>query len=125
MKNKILVVFAVAVCGVAAGTAETVQARYVRLTVTASRPAPSQPPFYGGRSWQICDWTLLRGGKALGWDGAVIKRAREAKGRDDDGWRAEFIRLVETAQLLRDHPNGPSRSDSPDIAVDPGFDALD
>ena len=49
---------------------------------------------------------------------AVIKRAREAKGRDDDGWRAEFIRLVETAQLLRDHPNGPSRSDSPDVDVD-------
>ena len=52
--------------------AETVRARYVRLTVTASRPAPAQPPFYGGRSWQICDWTLLRGGKALGWNGAKV-----------------------------------------------------
>ena len=52
--------------------AETVRARYVRLTVTASRPAPAQPPFYGGRSWQICDWTLLRGGKELGWPGAKV-----------------------------------------------------
>ena len=52
--------------------AEIVKARYVRPTVTASRPAPAQPPFYGGRSWQICDWTLLRGGKALGWDGAKV-----------------------------------------------------
>ena len=33
---------------------------------------------------------------------AVIKRAKGAKGRDDDGWRAEFIRLVESAQLMED-----------------------
>ena len=65
--------FALVVLIVVGGAeAETVKARYVRLTVTASRPAPSQPPFYGGRSWQICDWTLLRGGKALGWDGAKV-----------------------------------------------------
>ena len=50
------VVFALAALIVVGGAeAETVKARYVRLTVTASRPAPSQPPFYGGRSWQICD----------------------------------------------------------------------
>ena len=29
----------------------------------------------------------------------VLKRARSAKGRDDEGYRAEFIRLVEAAQL--------------------------
>ena len=52
--------------------AEPVKARYVRLTVTASRPAPAQPPFYGGRSWQICDWSLLRSGKELGWTGAKV-----------------------------------------------------
>jgi formylglycine-generating enzyme required for sulfatase activity len=52
--------------------ADTAKARYVRLTVTASRPAPAGPPFYGGRSWQICDWTLMRGGKALGWSGAKV-----------------------------------------------------
>jgi hypothetical protein len=28
-------------------------------------------------------------------------RARAAKGADDNGWRAEFIRLVETAELLK------------------------
>jgi len=33
---------------------------------------------------------------------AVIKRAKGAKGLDDDGWRAEFIRLVESAQLMED-----------------------
>jgi Ca-activated chloride channel family protein len=30
----------------------------------------------------------------------VIARAKQAKGRDDDGYRAEFIRLVEQAELL-------------------------
>ena len=30
---------------------------------------------------------------------AVLKRARGAKGKDDEGYRAEFIRLVEAAQL--------------------------
>ena len=44
--------FALATLIVVGGAeAETVKARYVRLTVTASRPAPPQPPFYGGRSW--------------------------------------------------------------------------
>ncbi len=46
---------------------------------------------------------------------AVIKRARAAKGRDDDGWRAEFIRLVETAQLMMKTAN------DPDISVDSGL----
>ena len=32
---------------------------------------------------------------------ALIARARAAKGRDENGWRAEFIHLAETAQLLR------------------------
>ena len=31
---------------------------------------------------------------------ALIARARAARGRDEDGWRAEFVRLAETAQLL-------------------------
>ncbi len=30
----------------------------------------------------------------------VLKRARAAKGKDDEGYRAEFIRLVEKAELL-------------------------
>ena len=30
----------------------------------------------------------------------VLKRARGAKGKDDEGYRAEFIRLVEAAQLF-------------------------
>ncbi len=35
--------------------AETVRARYVLLTVTASRPAPAQPPFCDGRCCRLCD----------------------------------------------------------------------
>ena len=32
----------------------------------------------------------------------VIERARGAKGADEEGYRAEFIRLAETAELLKD-----------------------
>ena len=32
----------------------------------------------------------------------VLERARAAKGADDEGWRAEFIRLVEAAELYSD-----------------------
>ena len=53
----------------------------------------------------------------------VVKRARAAKGADDNGWRAEFIRLVETAELLKD--SQPYRQTPPkepfgdkDISVD-------
>jgi Ca-activated chloride channel family protein len=31
----------------------------------------------------------------------IIKLAKEAKGKDEEGYRAEFIRLVETAELLK------------------------
>ena len=31
----------------------------------------------------------------------VLKRAREAKGADEEGYRAEFLRLVELAELLK------------------------
>jgi hypothetical protein len=42
-----------------------------------------QPPFYDGRSWQICDWTLLHGGKELGWPGwALLCTAKEAETKD-------------------------------------------
>jgi RNA polymerase sigma factor (sigma-70 family) len=45
---------------------------------------------------------LLRDAQFKGTAGfdAVLDRARGAKGADDDGYRAEFIRLVEQAQLL-------------------------
>ena len=51
---------------------------------------------------------------------AVIERARAAKGRDDDGWRAEFIRLVETAQLLKASAQ-PSGVSADDVSVDAGL----
>ena len=31
----------------------------------------------------------------------IIKLAKESKGKDDEGYRAEFIKLVETAELLK------------------------
>ena len=34
----------------------------------------------------------------------VLRRARGAKGADEEGYRAEFIRLVETAELLKASP---------------------
>lgn len=46
---------------------------------------------------------LLRDSAAKGdssWD-AAIERARKARGADEDGIRAEFVRLAETAQLLQ------------------------
>ena len=58
--------------------------------------------------------------------GAVVKRARAAKGTDDNGWRAEFIRLVETAELLQEpQPHRPAPPKKPfgddDISVDSGL----
>ena len=47
---------------------------------------------------------------------AVVKRARAAKGADVNGWRAEFIRLVETAELLK-----AESFDDKEISVNPGF----
>ncbi|MBQ6914228.1 MAG: DUF3520 domain-containing protein [Kiritimatiellae bacterium] len=37
----------------------------------------------------------------------VLKRARGAKGADEEGYRAEFIRLVEMAELFKDEANAP------------------
>ena len=31
---------------------------------------------------------------------SVLQLAKEAKGKDDDGYRAEFIRMVEMTHLL-------------------------
>lgn len=49
---------------------------------------------------------LLRGSEFKGSAsyGAVIERAKESKGADSEGYRAEFIRLVEKAQLLDSAP---------------------
>ena len=57
---------------------------------------------------------------------AVVKRARAAKGADDNGWRAEFIRLVETAELLKaPQPRRSAPRNEPfgekEILVDPEF----
>ena len=35
---------------------------------------------------------------------SVLERARKAKGSDDEGYRAEFIRLVEQAEILSGNP---------------------
>ena len=41
----------------------------------------------------------------------VLKRARGAKGADEEGYRAEFIRLVEMAELFKDEANAPRKPD--------------
>ena len=43
---------------------------------------------------------------------ALIARARAARGRDEDGWRAEFVRLAETAQLLMSSKKGTVHEES-------------
>ena len=51
----------------------------------------------------------------------LIERARNAKGVDREGLRAEFIRLAETAELMAKPVRTPShkeKAESPDIAVD-------
>jgi len=64
-------VFGAALCAGMA-RAEVVGGRFVRVTVTASRPGVSGAPDYANRSWQICDLKLLSGGAELSWQGAKV-----------------------------------------------------
>ena len=77
------------------------------LPVVAKDITPSEPTESFRFASAVVEFALLMKDSAhkgsASFD-AVIKRARAAKGRDDDGWRAEFIRLVETAQLLGHFP---------------------
>nr|MBP6478619.1 DUF3520 domain-containing protein [Chitinophagaceae bacterium]MBP7316440.1 DUF3520 domain-containing protein [Chitinophagaceae bacterium] len=41
---------------------------------------------------------------------SVVEMARKARGNDDEGYRSEFIRLVESAQLLAKSKPEPKKS---------------
>jgi len=48
-----------------AGGCSAARARYFRFTVSESRPAPKEPPHYGGQGWQISEFRLTLGGKPV------------------------------------------------------------
>ena len=55
----------------------------------------------------------------------VLRRARGAKGADEEGYRAEFIRLVEMAELLKSsirrhssQPAGESKNRASDVPIE-------
>ena len=99
------------------------------LPVVAKDITPSEPTESFRFASAVVEFALLMKDSAhkgsASFD-AVIKRARAAKGSDDDGWRAEFIRLVETAELLkapqlrRPAPRNKPFDDK-EILVDPGL----
>ena len=92
--------------------------------VIAAAVTPAQPSESFRFASAVAEFALLMKDSAYKGSAsfdAVVKRAKEAKGRDDDGWRAEFIRLVEAAELLKANQSRGSSSEEPDITVDPGF----
>ncbi|MBQ3341843.1 MAG: VWA domain-containing protein [Kiritimatiellae bacterium] len=77
----------------------------------------------------VAEFALLLEGSKFKGDASykdVIERARAAKGSDEEGYRAEFIRLVETAELLKDtargeeppSPSVPRKEPSVEVEVD-------
>ncbi|MBQ6329358.1 MAG: VWA domain-containing protein [Kiritimatiellae bacterium] len=77
----------------------------------------------------VAEFALLLEGSKFKGDSSykdVIERARAAKGADEEGYRAEFIRLVETAELLKDtarreespSPSVPRKEPSVEVEVD-------
>ncbi len=49
---------------------------------------------------------------------AILDRARKSKGADAEGYRAEFIRLVETAELLAPAKKPSASGQNGDVKVD-------
>ena len=118
---------------VASGELLTVKLRYklpdaetstrIDQPVTAEAITQAQPSESFRFASAVAEFALLMKDSAYkgsaSYD-AVIKRAKGAKGRDDDGWRAEFIRLVESAQLLKS-PTPSNRNGDMEVQVDPGI----
>lgn len=118
---------------VASGELLTVKLRYklpdaetstrIDQPVTAEAITQAQPSESFRFASAVAEFALLMKDSAYkgsaSYD-AVIKRAKGAKGRDDDGWRAEFIRLVESAQLLKS-PTPSTRNGDMEVQVDPGI----
>ena len=100
---------------VASGELLTVKLRYklpnadtstrIDQPVTSAVVTPAEPTEAFRFASAVAEFALLMKDSAYKGSASfdsVLKRARTAKGRDDDGWRAEFIRLAETAQLMED-----------------------
>jgi Ca-activated chloride channel homolog len=71
-------------------------------TVIANKPAPLGANL--GFASAVAEFgMLLRDSKHVGSGSfaSAIERARKFRGNDTDGYRAEFIKLAETAQSLR------------------------
>jgi len=81
------------------------------ITRKVSRAARTEHPSHNFQfATAVAEYGLLLRNsehKAAASFDAVIKRARQAKGDDFFGYRAEFIQLVETAQLLSALPGKP------------------
>ena len=78
MKHPVYVfsVLAAALAGVTTSLyAGGVPARFIRLTVTASRPGVDGAPDYANRSWQICDLKLFGNGAEIPLKGAKVRPA--------------------------------------------------
>jgi len=74
------------------------------LAADIVRPEPSEDFRFASA---VAEFALLLEDSKFKGDasfGDVLKRARGAKGADEEGYRAEFIRLVETAELLKASP---------------------
>ena len=66
-----------------------------------TRPEPSEDFRFASA---VAEFALLLENSKFKGDASlenVLKRARGAKGADEEGYRAEFIRLVEIAELLK------------------------
>ena len=86
MKHPVYVfsVLAAALAGVTTSLhAGGVPARFIRLTVTASRPGVDGAPDYANRSWQICDLKLFGNGAELPLKGAKVVSPGDGVVRDE------------------------------------------
>ena len=86
MKHPVFVfsVLAAALAGVTTSLhAGGVPARFIRLTVTASRPGVDGAPDYANRSWQICDLKLFGNGAEIPLKGAKVVSPGDGVVRDE------------------------------------------
>ena len=105
MKHPVFVfsVLAAALAGVTTSLhADGLQGRFIRLTVTASRPGVDGAPDYANRSWQICDLKLFGNGAEIPLkDAKVVSPSRR---------RADFTRSPRSSATVKTCPHDSTRS---------------
>ncbi len=90
------------------------------IPVVEAQISPERPSEDFRFASAVAEFALLVSGSKFKGEAsfdAVLDRARHAKGEDFEGYRAEFIRLVETAQLLS-HPSDPAHPGDITVEVD-------